>query len=133
VLWRGGLSFSGAIAFVFGDLIIIPILNIYRKYYGGPASAYLFVVSYAAMVLAGLLIGAVFNALALVPANRHVGVFATSISWDANTGVNIAFIVIMAALLVRFLRTGGVAMLRAMEHPPERHSRATDPHATHPH
>jgi uncharacterized membrane protein YraQ (UPF0718 family)/YHS domain-containing protein len=127
VLWRGGISFGGAIAFIFGDLIIIPILNIYRKYYSGRVSVYLFLVSYATMVLAGLLVGAVFNALGLVPSNRNVAVFATTISWDANTFVNIVFLVVIAALLVRFVRTGGVAMLREMEVPPDPHSHSRDP------
>jgi len=53
VLWRGGISFGGVIAFIFADLVILPILNIYRKYYGARVSVYLFVVSYAAMVSAG--------------------------------------------------------------------------------
>ena len=43
VLWRSGISFGGVIAFIFADLIILPILNIYRKYYGGRVSIYLFV------------------------------------------------------------------------------------------
>ena len=61
VLWHNGIGFGGAIAFIFGDLIIIPILNIYRKYYGGRVAVYLFVVSYLTMVVAGLLVGAVFS------------------------------------------------------------------------
>ena len=117
VLWRGGISFGGAIAFIFGDLIIIPILNIYRRYYSGRVSLYLFVVSYVAMALAGLVIGAIFTALGWVPANRNVAVFATTISWDFNTWLNIATLGLVAVLLVRFLRTGGVSMLREMNAP----------------
>ena len=127
VLWRGGISFGGAIAFVFGDLIIIPILNIYRKYYSGRVSLYLLAVSYATMVVAGLAVGAIFTALGWVPTNRNVGVFSTTISWNADTFLDIAFLILMAALLVRFLRTGGVSMLRAMEIPPEQQSETKDP------
>jgi uncharacterized membrane protein YraQ (UPF0718 family) len=126
ILWRAGLSFGGAIAFIFGDLIIIPILNIYRKYYGGQVSLYLFVVSYAAMALAGLLVGAVFNALGAVPAHRNVAAFSTALAWDLNTFANLAALLVIAALLVRFLRTGGIGMLRAMDAPPD----ATHAHAT---
>jgi len=54
VLWRGGISFGGVIAFIFADQIIIPILDIYRRYYGGRAATYLGVVSYGTMVAAGL-------------------------------------------------------------------------------
>src|SRR5207245_8953646 len=57
VLWNGGISFGGVISFIFADLIILPILNIYRKYYGGRTALYLLAVSYAAMALAGFLIG----------------------------------------------------------------------------
>ena len=49
VLWNGGISFGGVISFIFGDLIILPILNIYRKYYGGRMALYLLAVSYVAM------------------------------------------------------------------------------------
>src|SRR5437660_4079907 len=55
VLWNGGISFGGVISFIFADLIILPILNIYRKYYGGPTALYLLAVSYAAIALAGFL------------------------------------------------------------------------------
>lgn len=118
VLWRGGISFGGAIAFVFGDLIIIPILNIYRKYYSAPVSLYLLAVSYVTMVLGGLAVGSVFTALGWVPANRNVTVFATTIAWDANTFLDIAFLALTSILLFRFLRTGGVGMLRHMAKPP---------------
>jgi len=118
VLWRGGISFGGAIAFIFGDLIIIPILNIYRKYYTGRVSAYLFVISYITMALAGFLVGLVFVALGVVPTNRNVTVFNTTIAWDPNTFVDIAFLGATVLLLVRFLRTGGIAMLRHMAAPP---------------
>ena len=57
VLWRNGIGFGGAIAFIFGDLIIIPILNIYRKYYSARVAAYLLAVSYVTMVAAGLAVG----------------------------------------------------------------------------
>jgi len=85
VLFRGGISFSGVISFIFADLIIIPILNIYRKYYTGRVSVYLFAVSYATMVLAGLAIGGLFSILHLTPTNRAITVFQTTISWNADT------------------------------------------------
>ncbi len=119
VLWRGGISFGGAIAFIFADLIIIPILNIYRKYYGWRMMAYLLVISYAAMVVAGLVIGVSFDALHLVPTNRAVTVFQDRPKWDYTTFLNIGFLVLSAVLGFRFLRTGGREMLRMMEMAPE--------------
>ena len=118
VLWRGGISFGGVIAFVFADLIIVPILMIYRKYYGGRVSLYLFAVSYATMAVAGLVIGAIFNVTGGTPSLRDVTVFDTTISWNADTFLDIAFLAMMALLAVRFIRTGGIAMLRMMNAPP---------------
>ena len=119
VLWRGGISFGGAIAFIFADLIIIPILNIYRKYYGWRMMVYLLVVSYIAMVVAGLVIGLSFGALNMVPTNRAVTVFQDHPHWDYTTFLNIVFLVFSAVLGIRFLRTGGREMLQMMEMAPE--------------
>jgi uncharacterized membrane protein YraQ (UPF0718 family) len=114
VLWRNGIGFGGAIAFIFGDLIILPILNIYRKYYGARVAIYLFAVSYVTMVAAGLVVGSIFTAVGWVPGDRNVGVFSMTIAWDATTFLNIALLVVIALLLIRFLRTGGIGMLRMM-------------------
>jgi len=121
VLWRNGIGFGGAIAFIFGDLIIIPILNIYRKYYGARAAVYLFAISYVTMVAAGLIVGLLFTALGWVPGSRNVTAFETTVAWDATTYADIVVLVVIALLLVRFLRTGGVAMLRMMDMPAEEH------------
>jgi uncharacterized membrane protein YraQ (UPF0718 family) len=119
VLWRGGISFGGVVAFIFADLIILPILNIYRKYYGARVSVYLFVVSYAAMVLAGLIVALVFNLAGATPTNRNILLLDTTISWNYDTFLNIAFLLIIAGLGMRFLRTGGIEMLRMMNIPPD--------------
>jgi uncharacterized membrane protein YraQ (UPF0718 family)/YHS domain-containing protein len=117
VLWNGGISFGGVISFIFADLIILPILDIYRKYYGLWMSLYLLVTSYVAMVLAGFLIGLVFQVLGLVPVHRHVPVFESPPQWNYTTYLNFVFLIILAALGVRFLMTGGPQMLRVMEVP----------------
>jgi uncharacterized membrane protein YraQ (UPF0718 family)/YHS domain-containing protein len=128
VLWNGGISFGGVVSFIFGDLVIIPILNIYRKYYGGRMSLYLLGISYAAMVLAGLVIGAVFQMLGLVPAHHFIAAFQTQPAWNYTTFLNIAALAIAAVLGWRFLVTGGPEMLRAMEASPDEKARlATDP------
>lgn len=127
VLWNGGISFGGVISFVFADLIIIPILDIYRKYYGGRMSLYLLGTSYAAMVIAGFVIGAVFQALGWVPAHHFVAVFQTRPSWNYTTLLDLVALAVAALLGWRFLRTGGLDMLHAMEHPPASHGAETDP------
>src|SRR5438094_660743 len=115
VLWNGGISFGGVIAFIFADLIIIPIVNIYRKYYGGRLALYLLGVSYAAMALAGLLIGLLFKLLGVVPAHRAVIALQTGPTLNYTSVLNVIFLVVMALLGWRFLRTGGLEMLRMME------------------
>ena len=128
VLWNGGISFGGVISFIFADLIILPILNIYRKYYGGRMSLYLLAVSYLAMALAGFLIGGAFQMLGLVPSNHHVAVLDTQPAWNYTTFLDIAFVALMAVLGWRFLTTGGVDMLRGMAHPSAAHApTVTDP------
>jgi hypothetical protein len=113
VLWNGGISFGGVISFIFADLIILPIINIYRKYYGGRMSLYLLAVSYAAMALAGFLIGGAFQLLGLAPTNHHVTVFETQPTWNYTTFLDIAFLILMALMAWRFVTTGGLEMLRA--------------------
>ena len=128
VLWNGGISFGGVISFVFGDLIILPILNIYRKYYGGRMSLYLLGASYVAMALAGFLIGGAFQLLGWVPSSHHVAVLETTPSWNYTTFLDIAFIVLMVAMAWRFFTTGGPGMIRAMSHSPnELSATAVDP------
>jgi len=117
VLWNGGISFGGAIAFIFADLIILPILNIYRKYYGLKMAGFLFVTFYAAMAGAALVVELIFGALGLVPAQRNARVAEASFTWDYTTWLNIAFVILAGLLVWRFLRTGGPAMLRMMNRP----------------
>jgi len=129
VLWNGGISFGGVISFIFADLIILPILNIYRKYYGARMSLYLLLVSYIAMALAGFVIGLAFNVLGIAPSHTHVVVINATPSWNYTTFLNIAFLLVVAALAWRFLTTGGPAMLRSMSVPPgEEHEMAHDHH-----
>src|SRR5438445_759245 len=119
VLWSGGISFGGVISFIFADLLILPILNIYRKYYGGRMSLYLLAVSYIAMALAGFLVGGAFQLLGLAPTNHHVTVFETQPTWNYTTFLDIAFLVLVAVLAWRFVSTGGMEMLRSHAHAPK--------------
>ena len=119
VLWNGGISFGGVIAFIFADLIVLPILNIYRKYYGLKMAGFLFVTFYAAMTAAALIVELIFGTLGLVPAQRNARVVEASVSWNYTTWLNIVFLLLAALLVWRSLKTGGAAMLRLMNKPPE--------------
>jgi uncharacterized protein len=114
VLWNGGISFGGVTAFIFADLIIIPILIIYRKYYGTQMTLVILGIFYAAMVFAGYIIEFLFGGLGLIPAERTAKVAAETISWNYTTILNIIFLLVAAALVVRFFRSGGGPMLKMM-------------------
>jgi uncharacterized protein len=119
VLWKGGISFGGVVAFLFADLIIAPILNIYRKYYGPRMSLFILGTFYAAMAGAGYVVELVFGGLGLIPSRASARIPDQGVSWDYTTGLNIVFLLIAAVLLTRFWRTGGVSMLRMMGGEPE--------------
>jgi uncharacterized protein len=114
VLWNGGISFGGVIAFIFADLIVLPILNIYRKYYGLKMAVFLFVTFYIAMAVGALIVDLIFGGFALIPSERKAQVVEASISWDSTTWLNLAFLALAGLLVWRFLKTGGPAMLRMM-------------------
>ncbi len=113
-LWNGGISFGGVVSFIFADLIIIPILNIYRKYYGGRVAAYLLAASYVTMAAAGLLVDLLFRAVGLVPTTRQAIITEAHLTWNYTAILNIAFLVLAVVLVWRFIRTGGPDMLRMM-------------------
>ena len=119
VLWNGGISFGGVIAFIFADLLILPILDIYRKYYGGRMAIYLFFTSYAAMAAAGLIVELLFRVAGLVPTARHAIVPEAQISLNYTTVLNVVFLALAAALVLRFMNTGGPDMMRMMSKPPD--------------
>jgi len=115
VLWNGGISFGGVASFIFGDLIILPILNIYRKYYGGRMTAFLAVTFYLAMVSAALVVEGLFQALGWVPHERHTAVVDAAITFNYTTVLNIVFGIVAVVLTVIFFKTGGPDMMRMME------------------
>jgi len=119
VLWNGGISFGGVVAFIFADLLILPILNIYRKYYGTAMMLTLLGTFYAAMVTAGYLVEFIFGTAGLIPSQRNATVMEADVSWNYTTWLNIVFIALAALLVVRFVVTGGIPMLRAMGGPPD--------------
>ena len=115
VLWNGGISFGGVASFIFADLIIVPIIVIYRKYYGTRMALFLAGTFYVAMVAAGYFIELVFTPLQLIPTGaRHASIGADGVSWNYTTWLNIAFLSVAAILVWRFFTTGGRQMLAMM-------------------
>jgi uncharacterized membrane protein YraQ (UPF0718 family) len=119
VLWNGGISFGGVTAFIFADLIILPIINIYRKYYGWRTALLITGTFYVAMVVAGYAVELIFGTTGLIPKTRNAKVIEAGLSWNYTTWLNLAFLALATVLLLRFLRTGGIGMLRMMGGAPE--------------
>jgi uncharacterized protein len=134
VLWNGGISFGGVLSFIFADLIILPILNIYRRYYGWRMSAFLLGTFYVTMVLAGLAIEFLFAGLGIAPHARDAKVVMASVTWNYTTFLNIPFLLLAALLLWRYFRRGGgLEMLREMNVPLGDEHHAHHAHGAHAH
>src|SRR6266516_3457432 len=117
VLWRGGISFGGVVSFIFADLIILPILDIYRKYYGWKVMGYILVTFYVTMAAAGYVVEFLFEALGIIPSNRNIAAVTEGVQWNYTSILNIIFLVLATILVIRFIRTGGIPMLRMMNTP----------------
>jgi uncharacterized protein len=115
VLWNGGISFGGVIAFIYADLIVLPILDIYRKYYSWKVAGLIAVVFYVAMAAAALMIELIFQLLGLIPSQRSAQIVEASISLNYTTVLNVIFLLIALLLVIRFFKTGGLKMLSHMK------------------
>lgn len=110
LLWASGCSFGGVIAFIYGDLIVLPLIVAYRKYYGTKAAAYITGILFASMVGAGIIVDLLFTALGITgesnrpePAMSHA-----SFQWNYTTWLDITAILVGAFLLyLHFRKSGG--------------------------
>jgi uncharacterized membrane protein YraQ (UPF0718 family)/YHS domain-containing protein len=104
-LWSGGIGFGGVLAFVFADLITLPLLLIYRRYYGGRITLKLLAVFWATMSLAGLVVQALFSVFDLAPAStarahRHIG--DVTVGWNVTTVLDVVALFVFAAVVVLY-------------------------------
>jgi uncharacterized protein len=108
VLWSGGIGFAGVLAFLFADLIVIPIVAIYRKYYGSSFAIRITALMFVTMVLAALIVAGLFSALGLVPSGPRPtrGDIFTPIAVNYKLFLNIAGLAIFAALFWLTFRRG---------------------------
>jgi uncharacterized protein len=97
-LWVGGISFGGVISFVFADLITLPLLLIYRKYYGTRLTLRLLAVFWAVMSVAGLVTEYLFRALGLVPPAHPKAIVMEGVAWNYTTILNIIALAAFAVL-----------------------------------
>jgi uncharacterized membrane protein YraQ (UPF0718 family) len=125
VLWNGGISFGGVLAFIFADLLILPIIDIYRRYYGWRMAGFIVVTFYAAMVSAGLIVEFLFQGLGLTPTERDAKVVTARVTWNYSTYLNVVFLSVAAVLIWRYFRRGGGwPMLKMMNEPMAEHDHA---------
>jgi len=108
VLWSGGISFGGVIAFLFADLIVLPIVVAYRKYYGTSFALRITALMFVTMVLAALIVEALFAGLGLIPtgARPSRGDIFGAIHLDYKLALNILGTLIFAALMYMTARRG---------------------------
>ncbi|HWD70790.1 MAG TPA: permease [Solirubrobacteraceae bacterium] len=110
VLWSGGLSFAGVLAFIFADLVILPIVAIYRKYYGGAFAVRLVALLLVTMIAAALLVQLLFGAVGLIPSGArpsHSDIF-TGVHADYKLVLNALGLLLFAALFTLTLRGGAI-------------------------
>jgi hypothetical protein len=93
-LWSGGISFGGVISFIFADLIAMPLILIYRKFYGTRLTLRIVGLFYAAMVIAGLCTQGIFSALRAVPTRRTITIGVDHFAWDYTTYLDIVALVV---------------------------------------
>jgi uncharacterized membrane protein YraQ (UPF0718 family)/YHS domain-containing protein len=123
VLWSGGISFGGVMAFIFADLIVLPIIAIYRKYYGWAFAIRITTLMLVTMAAAALVVDGVFTALGLVPDTRPTrdDIFS-SIQLDYKLVLNVLGLIVFAALFGMTIRRGatdpvcGMTVDRAKAH-----------------
>jgi hypothetical protein len=107
VLWSGGISFAGVIAFVFADLIVLPIVQIYRKYYGDAYALRIVALMFVTIVIAALVVDLVFGSVGLIPHVRpsRADVFG-QVKVDYKLFTNLAGAAVFAALFLLTMRRG---------------------------
>jgi uncharacterized protein len=108
VLWAGGISFSGVIAFIYADLIIVPIVLAYGKYYGWQMTRRMVAIMFVTIVAAALAVDGIFAAAGLIPEHRPSidSITSRGIEWNYTTALNIVFFIAAAALLALTIRRG---------------------------
>ena len=106
VLWAGGISFAGVISFIYADLLIIPLVLVYRRYYGGRLTVVIVGLMFTAIVVSALAVDGIFSAAGLVPSERPSidSIAARGISWNYTTALNIVFTIVAAGLVALTLR-----------------------------
>jgi uncharacterized protein len=105
ILWSSGISFGGVISFIYADLIVVPLIVIYGKYYGLKAATYIVAVLFTSMVIAGIIVDLIFSALHLIPSGARPPnpVAHAMITWNYTSWLDVAALLFGGWLLYLFL------------------------------
>ncbi|MCB8879351.1 permease [Acidisoma cellulosilytica] len=135
ILWGSGVSFGGVLAFLFADLIVLPLLDVYRRTYGWKMAAYIGGVFYATMVLAALIMDLAFNGLGWIPArNPHAAAAMEHFSVNYTFFLNILFgLVAVAAVILAKRNPMRMAPRHCCGHSAAKAKAAEPVHAHHHH
>jgi uncharacterized membrane protein YraQ (UPF0718 family) len=98
-LWHGGISFGGVISFIFADLIALPLLLIYRKYYGAALTLRIFFTFWALMSAAGLAVEGIFALFGAIPTDRPAAIVPEHLQWNYTTFLNLFFLGVLGVLV----------------------------------
>jgi YHS domain-containing protein/uncharacterized membrane protein YraQ (UPF0718 family) len=93
-LWSGGISFGGVIAFIFADLIAMPLILIYRRFYGWQLTVRIVTLFYAVMVIAGMITEGIFHVLGAIPSRRTFAASSAHFEWNYTSYLNVVFILL---------------------------------------
>jgi YHS domain-containing protein len=116
VLWSGGISFGGVVAFIFADLIVVPILLIYRKYYGNAFALRITALMFVTIVLAALLVDLLFGAAGLIPhARPSRGEIFEQVGLNFTLIANALSLSVFAALFALTMRRGATDPVCGMQ------------------
>jgi uncharacterized membrane protein YraQ (UPF0718 family) len=116
LLWSNGISFGGVISFIYADLIVIPLIVIYVKYYGTRAAMKITLILYASMVIAGIIVDLIFSALGLIPQGPRPesAIAHAMITWNYTSWLDLAALVVGGCLVFLYLRDRDLSEM----HPP---------------
>ncbi|MEA2398942.1 MAG: uncharacterized protein QOI09_1516 [Chloroflexota bacterium] len=107
VLWSGGISFAGVMAFIFADLIVLPIVAIYRKYYGWQFALRITALMFVTIVIAALVVDGLFSAVGLTPTTRPTrGDIFGSVQLDYKLVLNVLGLIVFGVLFAITMRRG---------------------------
>jgi len=108
-LWKGGISFGGVVSFIFADLITLPLLLIYRRFYGTRLTLRMLFSFWLVMSVAGFLTGAAFTFIGAVPTSRPSQIASGAVGWNYTSGLDLLSLVLLGGMFLWSRRPSGVS------------------------